>query len=158
MRSGVRAMPPRTQDGKVPLAGRVPGFWLRTRTPPATSSPASAAGSRSPGPASAAGGGGSTQHTRAAGAHAGMSHGKRQAAGAVAEGEHAEPMPRGPDPDPKWWVLAGLGARGLTYHAWLGRHVAAAVLADDQGLLPRELRAWQQRLDVQADHAANLQR
>lgn len=156
MRSGVRAMPPRTQDGKVPLAGRVAGRWLRARTQPATSSPASAASSRSAGPASAAGGGGSRHHTRAAEALEGMSHGDLQAAGASAEGVHAEPKPRGLDPDPKWWVLAGLGARGLTYHAWLGRHMAAAVLADDEGLLPRELRAWQKRLEVQADPAPIL--
>ena len=154
----MRAMPPRTQDGKVPLAGRVPGRWLRSRTQPATSSPGRAAGSGTPGPASAASSGGSTQHTRAAEARASMSHGIRQAAGAMAEGKHAEPMPRGPDPDPKWWVLAGLGARGLTYHAWLGRHMAAAVLADDEGLLPRELRAWQERLDMQAGHAPSLER
>ena len=155
MRSGVRAMPPRTQEGKVPLAGRVPGFWLRSRQP-ASPVPDSSASSVAPGPASAAGGGGSTQHTSAAEARADVSHGKRQAAGLVAEGGHAEPVPRGPDPKPKWWVLAGLGARGLTYHAWLARHMAAAVLADDEGLLPRELRAWQKRLDGHADSAPIL--
>ncbi len=43
----------------------------------------------------------------------------------------------------KWWVVAGLGARGLVYHAWLGRLIARAVLADDESELPGELRRWQ---------------
>ena len=136
VRSGVRAMPPRTQNGKVPLAGRVPGRWLRARAQPATSLPASAA----------AGDGGSTQHSPGAEAAADVSHGGWQAAGLVAEGVEPVSVPSGPGPS--WWLLAGLGARGLTYHAWLGRHMAAAVLADDESLLPRELRAWQKRLDL----------
>ncbi|KAG8470280.1 hypothetical protein KFE25_008701 [Diacronema lutheri] len=60
---GVRAMPPRTRLGSVPLAGRVPG------------------------------------HERNA------------------------------------WFVAGLGGRGLLYHAELGRTVALAALADDDGAL-----------------------
>lgn len=47
-------------------------------------------------------------------------------------------------PDRCWWVVSGLGARGLVYHAWLGRLLAAAVLADDEAALPAELRRWQQ--------------
>jgi glycine/D-amino acid oxidase-like deaminating enzyme len=43
----------------------------------------------------------------------------------------------------KWWIVAGLGARGLVYHAWLGRLLARAVLGDDESALPRELRRWQ---------------
>ncbi len=42
-----------------------------------------------------------------------------------------------------WWVVAGLGARGLVYHAWLGRLIACAATTDDQSLLPQELRRWQ---------------
>lgn len=42
-----------------------------------------------------------------------------------------------------WWVVAGLGARGLVYHAWLGRLIAQAVLADDESVLPQELLRWQ---------------
>ena len=72
VRSGVRALPPRTKEGALPLAGR-----LRTDRP--------------------------------------------------------------------WWVVAGLGARGLVYHAWLGKLVAAAILAEDDQLLPAELRRWQSR-------------
>ena len=44
-----------------------------------------------------------------------------------------------------WWVVGGLGARGLVYHAWLGEHLARAVLARDESLLPVELRRWQPR-------------
>ena len=43
----------------------------------------------------------------------------------------------------RWWVVGGLGARGLVYHAWLGEHLAQAVLAREESLLPAELRRWQ---------------
>jgi hypothetical protein len=43
-----------------------------------------------------------------------------------------------------WWLLVGLGARGLVYHAWLARQLAEAALAGDEGLLDRELLRWQQ--------------
>jgi glycine/D-amino acid oxidase-like deaminating enzyme len=69
--SGVRALPPRTMQGSIPLAGRLP------------------------------------------------SQGDRQ-----------------------WWLIAGLGARGLVYHAWLGRLLAQAVITRDEGLLPSELLRW----------------
>lgn len=39
--------------------------------------------------------------------------------------------------------MAGLGARGLLYHSWLGRLVAQAVLEGDEQVLPEELRRWQ---------------
>lgn len=42
-----------------------------------------------------------------------------------------------------WWLLAGLGARGLVYHAWLAQRVAAAVVHDDESpLLLPELQRW----------------
>lgn len=44
-----------------------------------------------------------------------------------------------------WWFVGGLGARGLVYHAWLGRLVAAAVAAGDEGLLPPELLRWRRQ-------------
>jgi glycine/D-amino acid oxidase-like deaminating enzyme len=43
-----------------------------------------------------------------------------------------------------WWLLVGLGARGLVYHAWLARQLARAALAGDESLLDPELRRWQQ--------------
>eukprot|EP00884_Botryococcus_braunii_P015276 jgi/Botrbrau1/2431/Bobra.0395s0053.1 len=42
----------------------------------------------------------------------------------------------------RWWVVAGLGARGLVYHAWLGQLLAHAILEDDEALLPPELLRW----------------
>lgn len=42
----------------------------------------------------------------------------------------------------RWWVVAGLGARGMMYHAWLGQLLAAAAVADDETMLPRLLTRW----------------
>ena len=42
----------------------------------------------------------------------------------------------------RWWAVTGLGARGLVYHAWLGEQLAAAVVADDEALLPGQLTRW----------------
>lgn len=41
-------------------------------------------------------------------------------------------------------MIGGLGARGLVYHAWLGRLVAAAVLGGSDAHLPPELLRWKQ--------------
>ena len=41
-----------------------------------------------------------------------------------------------------WWFVGGLGARGLVYHAWLGKLVAAAVADGDESRLPPELLRW----------------
>lgn len=48
---------------------------------------------------------------------------------------------------PACWVVAGLGARGLVYHALLGRWIASAVVQDDPLLLPPEVRSWQRHAD-----------
>ncbi|PNH11072.1 hypothetical protein TSOC_002133 [Tetrabaena socialis] len=45
-------------------------------------------------------------------------------------------------PGRPWWLVAGLGSRGLVYHGWLGRLAAEAVLADSEGGIPAELTAW----------------
>jgi len=44
--------------------------------------------------------------------------------------------------DSRWWVVTGLGARGLVYHAWLGELLASAVVADDESMLPEPLMRW----------------
>ena len=47
------------------------------------------------------------------------------------------------DSKDRLWVVGGLGARGLVYHAWLGNAMAQAVLADDESLISEQLRRWQ---------------
>jgi glycine/D-amino acid oxidase-like deaminating enzyme len=49
---------------------------------------------------------------------------------------------------PSCWVVGGLGARGLVYHAWLGKLVAAAVAAGSDEALPPELLRWKMASDV----------
>jgi hypothetical protein len=49
----------------------------------------------------------------------------------------------------RWWLVGGLGARGLVYHAWLGAITAAAVLDDDEGRVAAEgLDAWRAAADA----------
>ena len=43
------------------------------------------------------------------------------------------------------WLFAGLGARGLLYHGWLGKLMAQAVLACNEQLIPSELTLWKKR-------------
>lgn len=50
------------------------------------------------------------------------------------------------------WLCVGLGARGLVYHAWLGRLIAAAALADSEDGMPAELLAWR---DGEADSSGS---
>lgn len=91
---GVRAQPPRTRHGRLPLLGRLPDSFV---------------------------GGG-----------AGDGDGSGDAQ---------------PPAAPVWWVFVGLGARGIVYHAFLGKALAAAVLGGDEGGLPEETRAvWQSAL------------
>ena len=42
----------------------------------------------------------------------------------------------------RWWAIAGLGSRGLLYHAWLGKLLAQAVWEKDETALPPELLRW----------------
>lgn len=46
----------------------------------------------------------------------------------------------------KYWLFAGLGARGLLYHAWLGKLLAQAVLSCNEDLLPGELTSWKHKM------------
>ena len=47
--------------------------------------------------------------------------------------------------DGRVWIVLGLGARGLVYHAWLGKLLSQAILAGDDALLPEELLRWKAR-------------
>lgn len=42
----------------------------------------------------------------------------------------------------KFWLFTGLGARGLLYHAWLGKLMAQAVLSCNENVIPSELTSW----------------
>ncbi|GFH17708.1 uncharacterized protein HaLaN_14395 [Haematococcus lacustris] len=44
---------------------------------------------------------------------------------------------------PSFWVIAGLGARGLVWHAWLADRLARAVLSGEESDLPRDCTEWQ---------------
>lgn len=57
-------------------------------------------------------------------------------------GRTAEPAGRTPTAGGNWWFVGGLGARGLVYHAWLGKVLAEAALTGDEGALPEELLRW----------------
>eukprot|EP00250_Pteridium_aquilinum_P003047 c13377_g1_i1 orf=260-1687(-) len=45
-------------------------------------------------------------------------------------------------PSPYYWILGGLGSRGLIYHAWLGKKVAEAVVSRSEACLPKEFLQW----------------
>nr|DAD45157.1 TPA_asm: hypothetical protein HUJ06_003387 [Nelumbo nucifera] len=42
----------------------------------------------------------------------------------------------------KYWLVGGLGSRGLLYHGWLGKLMAGAVLSCNEDVLPSELTSW----------------
>ncbi|OVA10405.1 FAD dependent oxidoreductase [Macleaya cordata] len=42
----------------------------------------------------------------------------------------------------KYWLLGGLGSRGLLYHGWLGKLMAQAVVSCNEDVLPSELTSW----------------
>lgn len=41
-----------------------------------------------------------------------------------------------------WWVISGLGARGLVYHAWLGALLVQAIVKGRDDCLPSPLLRW----------------
>ena len=47
-----------------------------------------------------------------------------------------------PGSNDRWWIVCGLGARGLLYHSFLGRVVAQAILFGSP--LPKELECWKE--------------
>lgn len=50
-----------------------------------------------------------------------------------------QPLPHGLEG--RVWVAAGLGARGLLYHAWLGKQLAAAVMSGQEERIRPEVRS-----------------
>ncbi|XP_022135025.1 uncharacterized protein LOC111007124 isoform X2 [Momordica charantia] len=47
----------------------------------------------------------------------------------------------------KYWLLGGLGSRGLLYHGWLGKLTAQAVLSCNEKLIPSELTSWKKMMN-----------
>lgn len=108
----MRALPPRTPAGSIPMVGRV------DLSQGASTTPASNGSSNT------------------------STSGTSSAAGAAGVGSRmGEPGSAGLPPT---WVVVGLGARGLVYHAWLAKALAQAVVKGDEGLLLQELKAWKQ--------------
>ncbi|GAB2300239.1 hypothetical protein Dimus_034277 [Dionaea muscipula] len=42
----------------------------------------------------------------------------------------------------KYWLVGGLGSRGILYHGWLGKLTAQAVLSCNEDFIPPELTSW----------------
>ncbi|XAR66796.1 hypothetical protein NMG60_11013135 [Bertholletia excelsa] len=45
----------------------------------------------------------------------------------------------------RYWLLGGLGSRGLLYHGWLGKLMAQAVLSSNENFFPSELTSWKNK-------------
>ncbi|XP_068648817.1 uncharacterized protein [Aristolochia californica] len=45
----------------------------------------------------------------------------------------------------KYWIVGGLGSRGLLYHGWLGKLMANAILLSTEAALPLELISWKKK-------------
>ncbi|XP_077238045.1 FAD-dependent oxidoreductase family protein isoform X2 [Tasmannia lanceolata] len=48
----------------------------------------------------------------------------------------------GENPKCRYWLIGGLGSRGLLYHGWLGKLMAQAVISCNEDVLPPELTSW----------------
>lgn len=42
----------------------------------------------------------------------------------------------------KYWLVGGLGSRGLLYHGLVGKLTAQAVLSSNEGVIPSEFTSW----------------
>ena len=42
----------------------------------------------------------------------------------------------------RYWIVSGLGARGLLYHGLLGKLTSLAVISQDEDIIPTELTSW----------------
>ncbi|KAL0903583.1 hypothetical protein M5K25_027973 [Dendrobium thyrsiflorum] len=49
------------------------------------------------------------------------------------------------DSNCQYWLVGGLGSRGLVYHGLLGKLMAQAVVSSDEALLPFELTSWKSK-------------
>ncbi len=126
----MRALPARGREGSIPFAGRVPQATAQRHPGDVPTHPA--------GMPSQQGAGGPDD--------AAQQPQRQQQRGQQAQGEGGELAGQGQQQagsaPGNWWVIGGLGARGLVYHAWLGRLVAEAMTKDDEALLLPELLRW----------------
>lgn len=51
-----------------------------------------------------------------------------------------------------YWLVGGLGARGLLYHGLLGKLMAHAVISSDETVLPSELTSWKHTKQIGRAH------
>lgn len=42
-----------------------------------------------------------------------------------------------------WWLVTGLGVRGLLYHALMAEYLVHAIRSGDESHIPKPLRRWQ---------------
>ncbi|GAQ81431.1 hypothetical protein KFL_000800100 [Klebsormidium nitens] len=130
VRSGVRAWARRTSDGTVPIAGKIQG---RSSEDDPSASMAKDEDNGAPDRLASA----NSDEGFARDVSNGRGGGER--VDSVNEGSGRESSPGAC----ALWVVGGLGARGLVYHAWLAEKAARAVVHDDEALLPPVLRRWQ---------------
>lgn len=48
----------------------------------------------------------------------------------------------------RYWLVGGLGSRGILYHGLLGKLMAQAVVSSDEALLPPELISWKRKTQI----------
>ncbi|CAI5490016.1 unnamed protein product [Closterium sp. Naga37s-1] len=129
--TGIRAMPPRSSLGRVPVAGRVEGVLL---------------GVVGGGSKGRNGGGEEVGRGRAlGGSECAGEEGVEDGGVAGVEGGGVALAAPAAQPGPSVWIVGGLGSRGLIYHGWVAKHAAAAAVGGDEGLLPPELLWWKQQ-------------
>ena len=124
--AGVRALPPRSHYGYVPLLGRLP---------------IEAGGSAAAAGGGEAGGGEASE----ADAYQPWLRLRSRKRGDEATDDPAVSVGAAA-PSGGTWIFGGLGSRGLIHHALLGAAVAEAVLEGDETLLPEHTRRCQQKL------------
>jgi hypothetical protein len=165
---GVRALPPRSHFGYVPLAGELSGLLPGFSSAPShvaaaagtarTSSSATTADT--PRRVTVTGESGAfaptAENTAGKGRGGGHSTGTETVTGGLgalastAENTLGEEGGGGKSA-PRLWMLAGLGSRGLIHHALLGGEVARAVLAGDATHILEHARRWEKGVEDAAD-------
>lgn len=130
VRSGVRAWARRTSDGTVPIAGKLQSSSSEDNLIDSMARDDNA---------ETRDGLASTVRAEDFVHDASIEKGGSERKGSLGEGTGRDSPPG----TCALWVVGGLGARGLVYHAWLAEKAARAIVNDDEALLPPVLRRWQ---------------